>query len=224
MLDRFFTSGTKIINLARNGRSSKSFIDEARFSHALTVAKEGDFALIQFGHNDEKSADLARFTSPERDGEFRKNLEFFVTEFQKKGVLPLLLTPIARRKFIAENKIESTHAPYAEAIKQTAQKMNVPCVDLTSATETYFACLGEKYTRRFYMNFEGGLYKNFPEGKADDSHLRPDGAFEVCRLFEKELLSLKEKWPSYEQFFKNLICISGDNPDGIDIDDEKSMW
>ena len=66
LLDRFFESGTQILNFARNGRSSKSFIAEGRFKKVLEQAQSGDFALIQFAHNDEKSNDPERYSSPEK--------------------------------------------------------------------------------------------------------------------------------------------------------------
>jgi lysophospholipase L1-like esterase len=40
-----------VINLAKNGRSSKSFRDEGLWAPVLT--RIADFVLIQFGHNDE---------------------------------------------------------------------------------------------------------------------------------------------------------------------------
>jgi lysophospholipase L1-like esterase len=40
------------IDLAANGRSTKSFLDEGLWSKALDV--KGQFYFIQFGHNDQK--------------------------------------------------------------------------------------------------------------------------------------------------------------------------
>ncbi|MBR1721529.1 MAG: hypothetical protein IJ727_03435, partial [Treponema sp.] len=82
---RFFPLSTEWLNFARNGRSSKSFIDEGRFALVLRMARNGDYALIQFGHNDEKD-DPCRHTEPGPDGSFRKNLSYFVHELRKKGV------------------------------------------------------------------------------------------------------------------------------------------
>lgn len=41
-------------NHAKNGRSTKSFIDESRLTPIYDKITAGDFLFIQFGHNDEK--------------------------------------------------------------------------------------------------------------------------------------------------------------------------
>lgn len=50
-----------IRSYAKNGRSTKSFLDEGRFEPVKQAMKPGDFLFIQFGHNDEK-ADEVRHT------------------------------------------------------------------------------------------------------------------------------------------------------------------
>ena len=221
LLDRFFVPGTQILNFARNGRSTKSFISEGRFDQVLSQAQKGDFALIQFAHNDEKKNDPDRYASPEKGGEFRQNLTMFVKKLMEKGVKPLLLTPVTRRKFEGD-VIVNSHGDYPEAIKETAEELNIPCMDLTKATMDYFEKAGEKGSRRFFMNFESGLYENFPEGKSDDSHLRPDGASVVSRLFISCLLKEKDKWSEYKALTDG-ICVKGIYEDK-EIDDEKLMW
>ena len=128
-LDRFFVPGTQILNFARNGRSTKSFISEGRFDQVLSQAQKGDFALIQFAHNDEKKNDPDRYASPEKGGEFRQNLTMFVKKLMEKGVKPLLLTPVTRRKFEGD-VIVNSHGDYPEAIKETAGELNIPCTIL----------------------------------------------------------------------------------------------
>ena len=222
LLDRFFVPGTEILNFARNGRSSKSFIAEGRFEKVLDAAQKGDFALIQFAHNDEKINDSQRYASAEKGGEFRKNLTFMVQELQKKGVKPLLLTPVTRRKFVSEHKIENTHGLYPQAIAETAAELKIPVIDLTTLTTEYFEKTGEKSSRSFFMNFDGGIYENYPEGKSDDSHLRCDGAYAVCRLFVSALLKTKNLWKDYSEIFEAL-CTRGIYSDR-EIDDEKLFW
>jgi len=56
------TSRSTIVNLARNGRSSRSFIDEGHWRAA--VAQGADVILIQFGHNDIPGKGPERETDP----------------------------------------------------------------------------------------------------------------------------------------------------------------
>lgn len=225
-LARFFSRNTEFLNFARNGRSSKSFISEGRFEKVLELTEEGDYVLIQFGHNDEKSNDPSRYTSPEKDGEFRRNLEFFVMNLWAKKCRPILLTPVARRKFLAPDsdgikKPENTHGEYPKAIVETAEELGVPCVDVTRLTMEFLEDVGEEKSRRFFMNFDAGVYSNYPDGKSDNSHLRPDGAFEVARITAMELAKLGETWADYSELSDSVIGKGTDeNLDGEEIDDE----
>lgn len=222
VLDRFFDSDVKILNFARNGRSSKSFMEEGRFAEVLKNAQKGDFALIQFAHNDEKVQDKTRYTSPDKGGEFRKNLSFFAVELKKKSVSPIFLTPVTRRSFVDEHSIENTHSTYPKAIIEVAKELKLPVVDITALSTAFFEKVGKSNSRRFFMNFYAGLYQNYPEGKSDDSHLRADGAYEICRLFISEVLQKKDECEEFKALSKK-ICTKGIYCDR-EIDDEKLMW
>jgi rhamnogalacturonan acetylesterase len=41
-----------VINLAKNGRSTRSFIREGLWKHLLDQTSPGDFVVIEMGHND----------------------------------------------------------------------------------------------------------------------------------------------------------------------------
>ena len=62
-----------------NGRSTKSFIQEERLLHAEQLLAPGDYFLIQFGHNDQKT-DPERGTTPK---EHQENLAQFIAVAQK---------------------------------------------------------------------------------------------------------------------------------------------
>ena len=224
-LARFFPRNTEFLNFARNGRSTKSFIAEGRFEKVLEVAEDGDYVLIQFAHNDEKIADASRYTSPDADGEFRRNLEFFVMNLWAKKCKPILLKPVARRKFLEADsdgiqKVENTHGEYPNAIIETAGALGVPCIDVTRLTMEFLEDIGEENSRRFFMNFDAGLYSNYPDGKSDNSHLRPDGAFEVSRITAMEIAKLGETWADYKELSDSVIGKKIDESDGEEIDDE----
>ena len=48
----FDTSRINIVNKARGGRSSRTFITEGLWDDVMKNAKAGDFVIIQMGHND----------------------------------------------------------------------------------------------------------------------------------------------------------------------------
>lgn len=52
LINLFDSEKIKVINKAIGGRSSRSFLTEGRWDEILTQLKEGDYVLMQFGHND----------------------------------------------------------------------------------------------------------------------------------------------------------------------------
>ena len=42
------------------------------------------------------------------------------------------------------------------------------------------------------MNFQSSIYKNYPQGKEDNTHLRYLGAKLVCSLIRNELNKMKD--------------------------------
>ena len=54
----------EVVNLARGGRSTKTFIEEGLWDQLVAQLRPGDTVLIQFGHNDADTKKIARFLSP----------------------------------------------------------------------------------------------------------------------------------------------------------------
>ena len=73
----FWDSTVQVNNLAKNGRSTKTFISEQLWKQVLDGAEEGDYVFIQFGHNDESKEKTERYTDPEA---FKANLTKFINE------------------------------------------------------------------------------------------------------------------------------------------------
>lgn len=62
-LELYTAADVQVVHCGKNGRSTKSFLEEGRFEPVRREMQPGDFLLIQFGHNDEKP-DEARHTEP----------------------------------------------------------------------------------------------------------------------------------------------------------------
>lgn len=196
VINLFCHEDITVLDYAKNGRSTKSFIDEGRFDVVLKKITKGDFVICQFGHNDEKISDPKRYTTP--DGTYIENLKYFYDEVTKRGAGFVLATSISRRIF--ENGVcKDTHLGYPQAMLKFARENNIVCIDLNTLTLDLYNKLGEEETKKFHMIFPAGMYKNFPEGKEDTSHLRYDGAFMVSSLFVNELF--KTDSPLKEFFY-----------------------
>src|SRR6195952_2099649 len=111
----FFDSTVTIDNRARGGRSTRTFISENRWQPIADSLQEGDYVLIQFGHNDEAKEEKYkdRYT-PVPD--YKTNLTKFITETRAKKAIPVLITPVTRMRFDKEGKIEETHKDYSAAV------------------------------------------------------------------------------------------------------------
>jgi hypothetical protein len=116
----FIDENYKVINLAENGRSSKSFLDEGLFKPCEENIEENDILFIQFGHNDEKE-DEKRHTDPFTT--YQQYLLYYINVARKVKAIPVLLSSIYRRHFDENGLIkERCHLDYPEAMRQLALK------------------------------------------------------------------------------------------------------
>lgn len=174
VLSLFTAEGVTVHPHGKNGRSTKSFLEEGRFEPVREALSEGDFLLIQFGHNDEKIQDPTRYTDP--FGEYQDNLRYFIAEARRKGAYPVLITPIARRLFAADGTfLPGSHGDYPDAMRQVGIQEKVPVADLTSITESFLAKLGEEASRPLFV---------WP---VDNTHLKPEGAIQMVTFLAQEL-------------------------------------
>jgi len=192
-LEDYLNDNIEIVNLALAGRSSKSFTKEDNYQTLLNEMEEGDFLIIQFGHNDEKNTKeediLNRYTDPKGDkdteGSFRNSLyENYIKPAQEKGVYPVLLSPVSRRKFDDNKMIVDTHGDYDDAVVKLALELNIPFVDMTTITAEYYNNLGFKDSKALHA-----LYNDRNKGELgyDNTHFNHYGARVIAGIFAKAL-------------------------------------
>jgi len=68
-----------------------------------------------------------------------------------------------------------------------AEDMGTDCIDMTGLTKQRLEQIGEADSRELFMNFDAGIYDNYPEGSDDNTHLRWKGAQMVAELFLEEI-------------------------------------
>ena len=179
MLGALLPADQFVENCAVNGRSSKSFIAERRLGYIELFLRPGDKMVISFSHNDEKS-DPLRYTSPR--GTFSEYLNMYIDAARRQGAEPILATPIARRLFDDQGNLRATHGDYPAAIRDLAAQRGVRLVDLEAATMAMVQKAGPEESKRLYCHVPAG-HENYPEGAADNSHLRLEGAARIAGLF-----------------------------------------
>lgn len=178
-LRKFVADPAMVQNHAKNGRSSKSFVDEGLWAKVLADLRAGDFVIVQFSHNDEKS-DVARHTDPATT--FRDFLRKYISETRARSGIPILATPVVRRRFDAQGKLVPTHGAYPDAIRSVAKEERVPLLELEHATAKLLTDAGVEPSKKFFMWIEPGVYPNRPEGAKDDTHFVELGATKVAEL------------------------------------------
>lgn len=182
-----FLPGCRVVDAARGGRSTKSFLSEGRLQAVEKEIQPGDLLLIQFTHND--TSDLVwRHTDPHTS--FVGNLSIFVDTARVLGAIPVLMTPIPRRYWRAGQLLES-HDEYPDAIRRLAMMKNVPLIDIYQKGTAYIRAIGEKESAKMYMNVEPGLYPAYPDGQKDDTHTCYAGAEVYARMTAEALAELK---------------------------------
>lgn len=179
VLQNFFTDNVQVQNFAASGRSSKSFIEEGFQNKIVNLIKPNDYLLIQFGHNDEKTGDAARYTDPKTT--FKTYLTQYINDARSKGAIPVLLTPVNRYKFSGSNLVP-THGEYPQAIIDLGKELNVPVIDITAKSKQLFETLGPEKTFKLFLNLDPGESPNYPKGVKDNTHFTTTGATEIAKL------------------------------------------
>ncbi|AGP78427.1 GntR family transcriptional regulator [Alteromonas mediterranea 615] len=185
LLSEFMLPNLNIKNHAANGRSTKRFVDEGRWQLLLSDLSEGDFVAIQFGHNDQKQSDPARYADPENA--YPAYLNQFVQDVEAKGASVIIASSICRRHFTEEGVLKRTLLAYADAAKKVAAQNNVPFIPMNALTCDFLAQVGEPNSNHYFIKVPADLYARYPEGKTDDTHLNVVGAAKMAQIFVRQL-------------------------------------
>ncbi len=179
----------RLDNRAINGRSTKSFRDQGHWQRLLDALQPGDWVVIQFGHNDTKKDDPARYTDANTD--YRANLTRFVREVRAKGANPVLATPVARRRWTEAGEWYDAHGAYPGVVREVAAAEGVPLLDLEARTRAYFANLGVVGSKALFQHYAPGELPRLPQGKNDDTHFNEKGARAVAGIVAAEMIRIQ---------------------------------
>lgn len=169
--------GVKVVNMAVGGRSVKSFRNEGRWGKLLENVKEGDYVVIQFGHNDANKKDETRYAN--QNGEFRELLKTCVAEVREKKANPILVTVTCRWAFTDDNTKISNGTPgaYAAAVRAVGEVEKAPVIDLNTIGKQKLLAAGPEESKKYYM---------VATGKKDNLHLTEDGAKAYAEWFVED--------------------------------------
>lgn len=182
----FFDENISISNHAKNGRSTRTFISEGRWQAIMDSVKEGDYVFIQFGHNDQSKNKPDRYTPPE---DFHNNLIRFINETREHKAIPVLITPVMRRRFDENGKFYDVHGIYPGIVRKDARETETYLIDLHKSSEKLLEELGEEGSVKLFLHLEPGESPNYPDGVTDDTHFNDYGAKVIAALVAHEIRS-----------------------------------
>jgi lysophospholipase L1-like esterase len=166
-LPQRFDAGVRVVNLAKNGRSTKTFLQEGLWAQVL--GQKPDIVLIQFGHNDSHTPDHPEHT--EAAGEYQALLSRFVDEARAGGAVPVLVTPVQRRTTV------DSLMPYAQAMAKVAAQKKVTLIDLHRLSGEFYTWIGPGETAAMAKSSE------------DNTHFNVAGAQRIAGLVWDELVA-----------------------------------
>lgn len=190
----FFNAGAvSVYNAGRGGTTSQTYYEGhwkvdfvkrgVTYPAVSGLVQRGDYVFIMFGAND----------NGYKTGEvnFKNSIGGMVTESRAKGAIPVLLTPIRRSNFISADSIYDSYHDYPFYMRQVADSLNVPLIDLDTLSRNYLISVGELYAHRFVNMFiEEGEYST--SGKQEDNqHLQQMGANDMARMVTEQIRAHK---------------------------------
>ncbi len=170
MIAEYFDSTQiNISNQAMAGRSTRTFIKEKRWDKVLSTLTEGDYVIIQFGHNEGSKPDTSRAgyrgvlrgTGDEtveltwKDGTIETvhtygwYLKKFINDAKMKGARPIICSMIPRNQFV-EGKVKRADKDYGKWAKEVAESEGVYFIDLNSITAEKYDALGPDEVKKFF--------------------------------------------------------------------------
>jgi lysophospholipase L1-like esterase len=143
----FDTTKVVLVNAARAGRSTRSFLREGLWEKVYNSLQPGDFVTIQFGHNDicpiidAKARGVIPGTKDTLhvykldNGQYEVVYSFgwylkkFIDDVREKGATPILVSLTPRNEW-PDGKIERRDNTYGKWYREVVKETGVEFVDL----------------------------------------------------------------------------------------------
>jgi lysophospholipase L1-like esterase len=197
-IDYFDTEKINVLNRARGGRSSRTYMTEGLWDKVLSEMKKGDFVLIQFGHNDAgalNDATRARGSLPglgeegqEIDNLLTKKHEVvhtygwymrkMIADTKAKGATSIVLS-LTVRNIWKDGRVERGPGKFGQWAAEVAKSQHVTFIDVTTLIADKYEELGEEKVRELFAT--------------DHTHTSPAGAELNASLVLTGLKMLKDK-------------------------------
>jgi rhamnogalacturonan acetylesterase len=201
----FDTSRINIINRARGGRSSRTFITDGLWDDVLKNAKRGDFVIMQFGHNDggpivgdnrergslpgigDESKDVTLTLEPRKGqvetvhtyGWYMKKM---IDDAKASGITPIVCSPVPRlpKATVPANAPATQPTSYNLWAQQVAQSEGIGFIDLNTLVLAHYSGMTPEELKEKYFT------------PADNTHFNAEGAMLNARCVVEGLKMLPD--------------------------------
>lgn len=168
--DYFDTTKVNVVNRARGGRSSRTFVSEGLWERLVADLKPGDIVLIEFGHNDggavndtlrargslpglgDDSVAIDNLITKRREvvHSFGWYMRKMIAETKAKGATPIVLSLSVRNRW-QDGRIERGSGRYGAWSAQVARDAGVRFIDLTNLVADQLQLMGPERTKAMYV-------------------------------------------------------------------------
>lgn len=165
LADSFDAEKVVVNNQAMGGQSADSFYSSLFYKNIKENMRNGDYLLIQFGHNDYKNNDYKVLID-----RYKEYLRMYIDDAKAVGATPIIVTSIPR--YVLENGSiktdEQQMIQYVTAAKEVAQEKGVACIDIFTEMVKTLDDMNENDAKAYYLgtanpNVAGGDWTHFNE-------------------------------------------------------------
>ena len=194
----FDPAKVNVLNRARAGRSSRTFITEGLWDQVLSEMKRDDIVLIQFGHNDgapvnddrrargslrgigEETQEIDNLLTKKHEvvHTYGWYLRKMISETKAKGAVPIVLS-LTVRNIWKYGRVERGSGNFGQWAAEVANSQNVIFIDVTRLIADKYEQLGEEKVKELFAT--------------DHTHTNPAGAELNASLIVVGLKGLKGK-------------------------------
>jgi lysophospholipase L1-like esterase len=157
----FDPAKVNVVNRAVGGLSSRTFLTQGHWERALTLIKQGDYVVMQFGHNDNgplnddsrargtikgtgdeaEKIDNLLTKQPEVVHSYGWYLRQFIHDARAKGATPVVCSLVPRKTWKDGHVVRSADS-YAGWAKTVAEQEGVAFIDLNESIAARYDQLG----------------------------------------------------------------------------------
>ena len=158
------------VNVAKAGRSTRSYVREGRWEQVYNTLQPGDFVLLQFGHNDicpiadakergviPGTAVPCHVYKMEKDGRYEVVYSFgwylrkMIDDCREKGATPILVSLTPRNEW-PHGKVERRNDSYGKWYREVVEQTGVDFLDVHNISADFldrkFASKSEEKSKK----------------------------------------------------------------------------